>query len=101
MRNKFQLVLSFVLAAYVSVSARIIITENSSRRFSFTWEIEDVQLVPVISENKRVTDLSFADANCITGLPGDPTIPGFTFYVGVPAKGDIRVRLNSLSTGRP
>ncbi len=75
--------------------AALQIQENSTERFSFTWDMGDA----VIDDTSGTkASLSFKSQNVELGDSGQPLIPALSFYIGTPGKGKVRVTFSALST---
>ncbi|MBD3315543.1 MAG: hypothetical protein GF344_07125, partial [Chitinivibrionales bacterium] len=68
------------------------VTENSASRFAFDFQLEKLSVDKISSPDGDYVDLLFADANTDIGETGEPVIPGRSVHVGVPPKGEVRVR---------
>ena len=84
-----------VLVVYQSLFAGIQITENTASRLTFTWEMDSLT---ILDSAKTGAIISFGNQNVDLGDSGEPALPGYTFYAGVPPQGTINVQWSPLST---
>ena len=86
------LLLIFVcLTAHASVT----VIESTPSRLVLNWEIEDFRTVTAGTvQGGAFTAVSFKGGYVVTGDSGASLIPGFSFYAGVPAQGNVRVTLD-------
>ena len=80
-----------VLMVFTQLSAQVKVTQSTSKECSFTWEMDKFDTLSVQHEGKTFTDLSFDGSNIKIGENGDPAIPGYSVFLGVPPKGEISV----------
>ena len=74
-------------------SIRII--ENTSKKFTIEWTTDNFRIVQGTGAPAFV---SFAGANVDLGDNGEPVIPAYSMYVGVPPQGTVSVRLVATAT---
>jgi hypothetical protein len=75
------------------------IIENTSKKFTFEWTTDNFRIVQGVG---APTSVSFAGANVDLGDNGEPVIPAYSLYVGVPRQGAVSVRLAATAThGEP
>jgi hypothetical protein len=87
------LFICFGLVAASFPAMRII--ENTSKKFTFEWTTDKFQIV----QNAGMpVSVSFAGANVDLGDNGEPVIPAYSMYVGVPRQGAVSVRLIATAT---
>lgn len=67
----------------VQAFAGLRITENNQQRFSFEWTTDKCTITP----SGTVTDIDFAGSNAELGESGEPLIPAFSLFLGVPPGG--------------
>jgi hypothetical protein len=90
MEKKCRFILLSVLLL-LPLQASIRITENTSSRLTFTWELGAFDTVTVSDSGRYVTTLSFDDANTVLGDYGEAAIPAHSVYAGMPLTGAVRV----------
>jgi len=78
-KNLRMVVYLLLFCSPLAASVRII--ESSASRLVFRWELGTFD----------TASLRFSGANIILGSVGEPAIPGFSVYAGVPASGSVRV----------
>ena len=78
-----------------SLFAGIQITENTTSRLSFIWDMDSLT---VIDSTPTGAIIAFGNQNVDLGDSGEPALPGYTFYAGVPPQGNITVQWTPLST---
>ena len=80
--------------AGVSFSS-IRVIENTPKKFTFQWTTENLRT----SQNAGMpSSISFSGANVDLGDNGEPLVPAVSFYVGVPLKGAVSVRVTQASS---
>ncbi|MDO5576876.1 MAG: C25 family cysteine peptidase, partial [Fibrobacter sp.] len=84
---KRSLLLLFIVV--LSVSAQVKVLENSTSKFSFSWEISRFDTVSVKDGRNSSVSLGFMGENMLIGEIGEPAIPGYSLVVGVPSGGDV------------
>jgi hypothetical protein len=75
--------------------AAVHVNENTVNRFSFTWDMEGLSIA---DSGGKPAVVSFKNQNVELGDSGQPVIPSFSFYIGIPSQGNINVQLTPLST---
>lgn len=87
------------LALSVLVSparARVDIVEDSPQRLVLSWEMEGFAARTEVGQTgDKYTHLDFSGSNVRVGSRGEASLPGFAFFVGVPASGGVRIRMHS------
>jgi len=89
-KNLFPIFLCF---AVIKLSAQIQISESSTDRYVFSWNLEKYEIVTQNSEPH--SGIFFPGANTELGEDGEAIIPGYSIVLGVPPEGEIRVNFNS------
>jgi hypothetical protein len=88
---KSVLFFSFLLSAIMPCTASIRLLESSNSRCSFRWELEKADTVSCKEDSEIVTQLSFSGQNIVLGEAGEPALPAFSVFIGVPFSGEVRV----------
>jgi hypothetical protein len=83
-----------------SVSASIHIVENSATRLRFSWDLGSIDSTTQLDSQRLSTLLSFTGENISLGDIGEPVVPGYSFFAGIPSTGAVRVRLTAGLTRR-
>jgi hypothetical protein len=81
----------YLLMLCGSVSASVRIIENSTTRLVFQWELGSIDTVSISDSGKLSTSLAFGGENIMLGADGEPAIPGFSVFAGMPLSGNVRV----------
>jgi hypothetical protein len=81
--------------AVFELSAQIQISENSTSRYSFSWDLENYEIETQSSEQH--SEIFFSGSNTVLGEDGEAVLPGYSMLLGVPPEGEIRVNFNSES----
>lgn len=89
-KNLLPIFLSF---AVFELSAQIQISESSTDRYAFSWNLENYDIAAQNSEEH--SEIFFPGANTVLGEDGEAVIPGYSMLLGVPPEGEIRVSFNS------
>jgi len=71
------------------------IIENTSKKFTFEWTTDNLRIVQGTGAPASV---SFAGENVDLGDNGEPVVPGYSMYVGVPRQGSVSVRFVATGT---
>jgi len=74
--------------------AGVQVQENTVNRFSFTWDMEGLSIA---DSGGKPSSLFFKNQSVELGDSGQPLIPGYSFYIGIPPKGDVQIQLVPLS----
>ena len=83
------------MSLVASAAASFRVTESTPQRLSFTWQLDGYSARTVDLNGARATVLAFDDQNFDLGAKGEPNVPAYSFVVGTPAAGDIRVSFSS------
>jgi hypothetical protein len=83
-------------AAFSSVR----ITENSPARLRFHWEMGKIDTATLLDSGKLSTAIDFSNDNFSLGSIGEPVIPGYSFFAGIPSSGAVRVSFTAGPTRR-
>ena len=89
------LLLILLSLAVFKLSAQIQISESSTARYVFSWDLENYEIAAQNSEPH--VEIFFPGANTVLGEDGEAVIPGYSMLLGVPPEGEIRVNFNSES----
>ena len=76
------------------LSAAIQVNENTINRFSFTWSMDELSVADSIG---GAAVISFKNQNVELGDSGQPIIPAYSFYVGIPPQGNVQIQCTPLS----
>jgi hypothetical protein len=79
--------------------AKITVIESTREYFSFSWELPQIDTASYATDAQRVTSLTFDESNTAIGQAGEPAVPGFAFYIGVPQNGTVSVSFSPQATG--
>jgi hypothetical protein len=90
MRNFIKLTICASIA-FLPLQASVRITENTSSRLTFTWELGAFDTVTLSDSGSYVTSLSFDGENIMLGDYGEAAIPAHSVYAGMPLTGNVRV----------
>jgi len=85
-------VLSLIFVCW-TVNASVTVIESTPSRLVLSWDMESFDTVTVTPARGAVTAVSFNGGYVVTGDSGASLLPGFSFYAGVPAQGNVRVTL--------
>jgi hypothetical protein len=92
MKKKF---FTWLLLFVQASAASFHLNENSTERCSFSWEMEGLSVLDTAGERATI---SFKNQNVDLGDSGQPSIPAFSFYIGTPSQGTVRVLFNPIQT---
>ena len=84
-----------LLAVAQALLAGIQVSENTTSRLSFIWEMENVG---VADSSGNGASVWFKNQNVDLGDSGEAAMPGFSFYVGIPPQGAITIQWTPLQT---
>ena len=88
---RLRAIVLFICCGLVGASFPAIrIIENTSKKFTFEWTTDNLRIVQSAGAPASV---SFAGANVDLGDNGEPVIPAYSMYVGVPRQGAVSVSL--------
>ncbi|MBD3390552.1 MAG: hypothetical protein GF418_00910 [Chitinivibrionales bacterium] len=93
--SRFALIL---LAAQGLVMGGVTVTENTTRRLTFVFEMQELSVETEESGGGRFTHVRFADQNCDILQKDGAVLPGRSAYFGVPQEGSVSVRFVSHAT---
>ena len=90
--------IAILLVLALQLPAGITVTRSTSDLCSFDFDIGDFSIHSNKNKDESFTELSFGSSNIITGENGDPAIPGFSVFMGIPPKGAISVTFTAEQT---
>jgi len=92
--------IALLFVSAVSVVASVTITESTTRRLSFTFEMTGFSITTLRKAGGDFSQLSFSSANTV--LPGGGTVafPALSLYAGVPQTGNVSAYVVSHSVKR-
>jgi hypothetical protein len=89
--NNFGHLISFVFLMSSPLWASVHIIENSASRLTFRWELGGFDTTSQQDSGTLATLLTFAGENIALGAAGEPVLPGYSLYAGIPSAGSVRV----------
>ena len=81
-------------------AAAITVTESTTRRLVFTFEMEGFSSTVEGSGGGGVVSIRFSDQNCAVVLDGGEVVPGQSVFFGAPRSGAVTVSCTPLATRR-
>ncbi|MDG5817101.1 C25 family peptidase propeptide domain-containing protein, partial [Chitinispirillales bacterium ANBcel5] len=85
-------ILLIILGCVFSVlSSPVTVTEDSPSRLTFTFTVEEFDTATVKTADGSYTHLSFSGSNSFSSDSGEPYLPSYTLFIGVPQEGEIDV----------
>ncbi len=92
----------FVWLAVISIGsiAQVSIVTNTREKLEFEWNLHDVDTTSYIKGDKRLISLGFVGQNVDVAQFNEPSIPGYSFLLGVPLNGQIQIEIEPVETSQ-
>jgi hypothetical protein len=93
--NMIRIVIFVVTVVNISLHASVTITKNTSKRLSFTFNMEDFSLSSFARNDSTFSIISFSGSNVKLVDDNDVVLPSVSLYTGVPPSGSAAIRFVS------